>query len=73
MHTLDLQLVNCTAALTQKCTNKASEDHWRDSKQLILKTIYKRISVMVFWGEIWQPRDKKKGGGDVACHKYNGF
>jgi hypothetical protein len=51
--------VNCTAALTQKCTNKASKDHWWDLKGLI----YERISVMFFWGEIWQPRDQKKGRG----------
>jgi hypothetical protein len=54
--------VDCTAALTQRCTNKASEDHWWDSKGLILKIIYERISVMFFGGEIWQPRDKKFGG-----------
>jgi hypothetical protein len=60
------------AALTQKCTNKASKDHWWDLKGLI----YERISVMFFWGEIWQPRDQKKGRGGrgiAACHKYNGF
>ncbi len=59
MHTSDLQLVNCTATLAQKCTNKAGEDNWWDLKGLI----YERISVMFFWGEIWQPRDQKKGRG----------
>jgi len=63
--------VNRTAALTQKCTNKAGEDHWWDLNGLI----YERISVMFLGAKFGNLGTKKRegGGGALACPKYNGF
>jgi len=51
--------VNRTAALTQKCTNKAGEDHWWDLNGLI----YERISVMFLGAKFGNLGTKKREGG----------